>query len=199
MFDYVRWSSFPWKEMEKENCSDDLWWIQYPFLFIGSWYVFITDSRATNCCCFRFHIQIWISDRQKQAWLCFGRWWISNDKNAVLNCACAATLWSLWKSRNHLCFQGGTWQGEGQILGSIAKMLKRWRVLLKQEKHVGLDHIVQRLLEEGSSPPKICWDSSTQLQVSSLVRSPGDQSRPASAADACAIAINFQTLDVVFP
>ena len=102
---------------------------------------------------------------------------------------------------------GGTWQGEGQILGSIARRLKRWRVLLKQEKHVGLDHIVQRLLEEGSSPPKICWDSSTQHQVSSLARSPRVQSRPASTAapligpttlDACAIAINVQTLDVVF-
>ena len=128
-----------------------------------------------------------------------GRWWISNDKNAVLNCTCAATLWSLWKSRNHLCFQEGTWQGEGQILGSIARWLKRWRLLLKQEKHVGLDHIVQRLLEEGSSPLKICWDSSTQHQVSSLARSPRVQSRPASTAtpligpttlDACAIAIN---------
>ena len=84
-----------------------------------------------------------------------GRWWISNDKNAVLNCTCAKTLWSLWKSRNHLCFQGGTWQGEGHILGSIARRLKRWRVLLKQEKPAGLDHITQRLLEAGSSTPKI--------------------------------------------
>ena len=121
---------------------------------------------------------------------------------------CVATLWSLWKSRNHLCFQEGTWQGEGQILGSIARRLKRWRMLLKKEKHVGLDHIVQRLLEEGSSPLKICWDSSTQHQVSSLARSPRVQSRPASTAapligpttlDACAIAINVQTLDVAFP
>ena len=91
-----------------------------------------------------------------------GRWWISNDKNAVLNCTCVATLWSLWKSRNHLCFQEGTWQGEGQILGSIAKMLKRWRVLLKQEKLAMLDHIAQHLLEMGSSPSRIRWDISTQ-------------------------------------
>lgn len=51
-----------------------------------------------------------------------GRWWISNNKNAVLNCTCAATLWSLWKLRNHLCFQ---WQGGGQVLCSIARMPRR--------------------------------------------------------------------------
>lgn len=58
-----------------------------------------------------------------------GRWWICNNKNTVWNCVCAATLWSIWKLCNQLCFQGGRWQGGGQVLCSIARMLKRWRVL----------------------------------------------------------------------
>jgi hypothetical protein len=32
------------------------------------------------------------------------RWWISNNKNSVLNMFCSATLSSLWSLRSELCF-----------------------------------------------------------------------------------------------
>lgn len=61
-----------------------------------------------------------------------GQWWVSNyktDENTVLNCA--ATLLCLWKLRNNPRFQGKK-HGDGElVLGSIAKMLKRCRVLIK--------------------------------------------------------------------
>jgi hypothetical protein len=37
------------------------------------------------------------------------RWWISNDKNGVLNIFSSAVLWSLWTLRNEFCFQGRAW------------------------------------------------------------------------------------------
>ena len=33
------------------------------------------------------------------------RWWISNNKNVVLNIYCAALMWSTWKLRNDLSIQ----------------------------------------------------------------------------------------------
>ena len=75
-----------------------------------------------------------------------GRWWISNNKNTVLNCVCAATLWSIWKLHNHLCFEGGRWQEVGRVLCSIARMLMRWCVLLKPNKQAKLQRTAQHLL-----------------------------------------------------
>ena len=69
------------------------------------------------------------------------RWWISNNKNEILNCVCAATLWVLWKLRNGLCFQGKCWRGVEPILGSVARMLERWEVLLKDDNTVMEDYI----------------------------------------------------------
>ena len=63
--------------------------------------------------------------------------------------------------------------GGGQVLCKIARMLKRWSVLLKPDKQAALELIAQRLLEEGSSPPRISWDAYTQQQASSLDRSRG--------------------------
>ena len=96
-------------------------------------------------------------------------------------------------------FSGRHLAGRGANLGIDSQDAEALARAVEAGEACKIGSYVQRLLEEGSSLPKICWDSSTQLQVLSLVRSPGDQSRPASAADACAIAINFQTLDVVFP
>ena len=89
-----------------------------------------------------------------------GRWWISNNKNTVLNCVCAATLWSIWKLCNHLSFEGGRWQEVGRFLCSIARMC----VLLKPNKQAKLQRTAQHLLEEGSKPPTTLWGISSPLQ-----------------------------------
>jgi hypothetical protein len=59
------------------------------------------------------------------------RWWISNNKNSVINVVCTATLWSIWKLRNSLCFQGKTWPGVQEIWRRVASDLDQWRILSK--------------------------------------------------------------------
>jgi hypothetical protein len=39
------------------------------------------------------------------------RWWLSNEKNSVINVICTADIWSVWKLRNDMCFQGRSWPG----------------------------------------------------------------------------------------
>jgi hypothetical protein len=51
------------------------------------------------------------------------RWWISNNKNVVLNLFSSATLWSIWSLRNELCFQRPSW------LGKVYACIRRWQVL----------------------------------------------------------------------
>ena len=48
------------------------------------------------------------------------RWWLSNKKNSTLNITCTAALWSLWKLRNYMCFQGKTWPGVKDIWRRMA-------------------------------------------------------------------------------
>jgi hypothetical protein len=59
------------------------------------------------------------------------RWWISNNKNSVINVVCTATLWSIWKVHNSLCFQGKTWPGVQEIWRRVALDLDQWRILSK--------------------------------------------------------------------
>ena len=54
------------------------------------------------------------------------RWWISNDRNAVLNIFSSAVLWSIWCLRNELCFQGKTWMGMHMIWDKVIAHLGRW-------------------------------------------------------------------------
>lgn len=34
------------------------------------------------------------------------RWWVRNKKHKVLNSCSATLMWTLWKFRNEMCFQG---------------------------------------------------------------------------------------------
>ena len=52
------------------------------------------------------------------------RWWVSNNKNSVLNTVCAALMWSIWKLRNEMCFQGKTWKDERVALNRTVQALK---------------------------------------------------------------------------
>jgi len=83
------------------------------------------------------------------------RWWISNNKNEILNCVCAATLWVLWKLRNGLCFQGKCWRGVEPVLGSVARMLERWKVLLKDDKRTVMEVYIGKLEVLGTRLPRI--------------------------------------------
>jgi hypothetical protein len=51
------------------------------------------------------------------------RFWLANKKHKVTNTISAAVLWSFWKFRNELCFQGRKWMGLKDVLFKIARML----------------------------------------------------------------------------
>ena len=48
------------------------------------------------------------------------RWWLSNNRHAIMNMTCATLMWSIWKLRNDLCFQGKAWRSEKVLLQSCS-------------------------------------------------------------------------------
>jgi hypothetical protein len=66
-------------------------------------------------------------------YLSVARFWISNKKHAALNAICAAILWSLWKCRNALIFDGQTWISIKQVWLMTLRTIKKWRLLFKEE------------------------------------------------------------------
>lgn len=79
----------------------------------------------------------------KQMWICIsdcldvnlgscfesiGKLWLSNKKNIVLNIFTSA-LRGLWKLRNCLCFQNGSWRDVDYLLMQIVNMIHNWKLL----------------------------------------------------------------------
>ena len=60
------------------------------------------------------------------------RFWIANKKHAVLNSVCASVLWSLWKIRNNMVFNGHPWIDIKQVWRMILCSLKRWKLIFKE-------------------------------------------------------------------
>ena len=73
------------------------------------------------------------------------RWWISNNKNVVLNTCYAALMWCTWKLRNDLCFQEKKWRSEKDLLLRLIKTLKNWQALCKAANLLELDQVVESL------------------------------------------------------
>jgi hypothetical protein len=48
------------------------------------------------------------------------RWWISENKNSVLNIFSSAVMWVLWTVRNERCFQGLKWPGV-KVMARLSK------------------------------------------------------------------------------
>jgi hypothetical protein len=57
-----------------------------------------------------------------------GKLWLSNKKNIVLNIFTSA-LRGLWKLRNCLCFQNGSWRDVDYLLMQIVNMIHNWKLL----------------------------------------------------------------------
>jgi hypothetical protein len=62
------------------------------------------------------------------------KWWLKDKKCQCINICTSAVLWSLWKTRNALCFQGGCWLVMPGILQRCARYLRSWGVLIKEEE-----------------------------------------------------------------
>jgi hypothetical protein len=84
-------------------------------------------------------------------------WWLSNKKNTVINVVCTATLWSIWKLRNAMCFQGKVWPGVAEIWGRISFELDRWKILLKDAHSELMAKNIQLLDKKHREVLHIAW------------------------------------------
>jgi len=109
------------------------------------------------------------------------RWWISDSKHKVMNGCSAALMWSLWKFRNAMCFQGKSWMGEKILIRRLLHTLKNWRTPYSEADVVKLDQVLARLLSkleeplQLTAPPQMNQSSSiSQMELmSSLEATPG--------------------------
>ena len=100
------------------------------------------------------------------------RWWVSKKRNLVLKCSCASLLWTISNLQNGVCFQGKKWRSVEEVLYKCARMMRIWKVLLKPDKLMELERLIEALEKRGAGPARIAWSSSTTTQESSSGASP---------------------------
>jgi hypothetical protein len=81
--------------------------------------------------------------------------WLRDKQFKYINMCNAAVLWTLWKTRNDLCFQDPHWRGTRKILGRCAQSIKSWSMLVP--KAGDLDRVVEELENISASPMRIAW------------------------------------------
>jgi len=95
------------------------------------------------------------------------RFWLANKKHKVTNTISAVVLWSFWKLRNELCFQGHKWMGLKDVLFKIARMLRRWIPMMQQDSRVRIEEVIIQLERRASMSPQLMWynqvESSSEL------------------------------------
>jgi hypothetical protein len=89
--------------------------------------------------------------------LSVARWWISNDKNGVLNVFSSAVLWSIWTLRNEFCFQGRAWSSLDVVFGRVVTNVRSWRLLCKDALLPTLDINLMRLDKCRKDLMRIAW------------------------------------------
>ena len=97
--------------------------------------------------------------------------WVANKKHVVTNVISSAVLWSLWKLRNEICFQGVFWLGTKMVLIRIAKMLRGWFSMFKREIGVLLESRIVRMEELSRRPTQIDWKEEVATDLETMVDS----------------------------
>jgi hypothetical protein len=69
----------------------------------------------------------------------------------------SAVLWTLWKFRNDLCFQGLCRTNLEKLLGRCTVLLRNWAVLSKPGEMPKLEEWIHALEKKCSSPPRLPW------------------------------------------
>jgi mannosylglycoprotein endo-beta-mannosidase len=90
-------------------------------------------------------------------YLSVARFWIANKKHMALNTICAATLWSIWKSRNALIFDSKTWISLKQVLIMILNTLKKWRLIFIEIMLPQVDRFSLLLTKMIKDPAALPW------------------------------------------
>ena len=83
--------------------------------------------------------------------------WLCRKKHYITNMCTSAILWSLWKMRNALCFQGLVLMDVKRILSKAAGMLRRWRVLCKDSEGARLGEIAEAMDRKTREPARLTW------------------------------------------
>lgn len=125
------------------------------------------------------------------------RWWISNKNNTVLNCVCAATLWSLGNCVMVCVFREGRGVVE-QVFSRIAQTLKSWSVLSKEGAKEGIDSKAGALEKRGARPPRVSWTVAPTTS-SSAVSSAAQSLLDFNAVEAAPMFLPTHTSDVGTP
>jgi hypothetical protein len=69
----------------------------------------------------------------------FGKMWLRGKNFKAYNVLYTAVVWSLWKTRNNLCFQGMAWTKVEAVMSRCAGMIRSWAMLSKSEDAERLD------------------------------------------------------------
>jgi hypothetical protein len=83
--------------------------------------------------------------------------WICEKTNQVPNIVHAAALWSLWKLRNDLCFNGSGWSCMQVLYLKVAHTLERWKVLCPDGKRSELERVCAALMSLVRQAPPLIW------------------------------------------
>jgi hypothetical protein len=84
-------------------------------------------------------------------------WWVSNNKNVVLNIFCSGVLWSLWSLRNEMCLQGRSWLGMDMVWGKVIGNIRTWRILCADVHSGLLDRNLLELEKMRGELLRIAW------------------------------------------
>jgi hypothetical protein len=80
------------------------------------------------------------------------KWWIKGDNYNAINVLHAVVLWTLWKKRNNVCFQGECWRSVQELVGRCARTVKNWMLVNREGDAAKLDAWAREL--EVRSPSK---------------------------------------------
>ena len=84
-----------------------------------------------------------------------GAKWLSNKKFAATNIICSATLWSLWKLRNEMCFQNVGWMDLRLLLWMIVGMAQNCQILCPLDSKETLLVVISNLKDLARRPPRL--------------------------------------------
>jgi hypothetical protein len=100
------------------------------------------------------------------------KWWLREERYNDVNVLGVAVLWTIWKTRNGMYFQGVQWSKMEKLFGRCANVLRNWKLVNKETEAVKLETWAEMLETRSSNPFKIAWDPvmrQRSLQFSSSV------------------------------
>jgi hypothetical protein len=86
-----------------------------------------------------------------------GKYWVMGRKYAEFNVLSSVVIWTLWKTRNNLCFQGECWAKLEVLPIRCASMVRSWTLLSKPGETVNLERWTCELEERGRRHPQLPW------------------------------------------